>query len=166
MSVARIALAFPVVTDTFIKRKVTLLALVSRIALPFGSALFALPVLWVMMPPEFAVDPLPATVKLPEVFVRMIPLVAPLLETLVKEIASGVVLDARVICTAMPVVVVMSPLEALIVLVLSVASRPLWPASGLMLREPNVAGPLLLVRLTPVPPEALALVLPKFNEAF
>ena len=75
------------------------------------------------MPPEFA-DPVPATVKLPEVFVRMMPLVAPLLETLVKEIASGVVPAARVICTGMPVVVVMSPLVVVIVAELSVAIKP------------------------------------------
>ena len=125
MSVASMALAFPVVTDNFMKRKVTLLALVRSIALPFGSALLALPVLCVMMPPEFAVDPFPVTVKLPEVLVRMIPFEAPLLETLVSDTARGVVPAARVISTGMPVVVAMSPLVVVIVFVLSVASRAL-----------------------------------------
>jgi len=55
----------------------------------------------------------------------MIPLGAPLLETLVSTIANGVVLDARVISTAVPVVVPIVPLVAVIVWVLSVANKPL-----------------------------------------
>src|ERR1043165_2328921 len=35
-----------------------------------------------------------------------------------------------------------------------------------MLNEPNVVAPVLFVRFTPVLPELLAFVLPKFNEAF
>jgi len=49
---------------------------------------------------------------------------APLLETLVSVTAKGVVLEERVISTAVPVVVVIAPLVTVIVLVLSVASNP------------------------------------------
>jgi len=45
-------------------------------------------------------------------------------ETLVNEIASGVVPLARVISTAIAPLVVIAPLVEVIVLVLSVASRP------------------------------------------
>jgi hypothetical protein len=54
----------------------------------------------------------------------MMPFGAPLLETLVSVTAKGVVLEERVISTAVPVVVVIAPLVTVIVLVLSVASNP------------------------------------------
>jgi hypothetical protein len=54
----------------------------------------------------------------------MMPFAAPLLETLVSTIASGVVLEARVISTAVPVVVAIVPLVLVIVCVLSVANKP------------------------------------------
>jgi hypothetical protein len=54
----------------------------------------------------------------------MMPFGAPLLETLVSDTANGVVLEARVISTAVPVVVLIVPLVVVIVLVLSVASNP------------------------------------------
>jgi hypothetical protein len=93
----------------------------------------------------------------------MMPFAAPLLETLVSTIAKGVVLEARVISTAVPVVVLMAPLVVVIVWVLSVASKPLWPASGEISRSANVIAPVFVVKLTPVPPDAVAETFPKFN---
>ena len=79
----------------------------------------------VLLPPTAVLAPSPFTLKLPEVFLNMIPFGAPLLDTLVSAIAKGVVLEARVISTAVPVVVAIVPLVAVIVLVLSVASKAL-----------------------------------------
>ena len=76
-----------------------------------------------MMPP-LSVAPVPAIKKLPLVLVRIIPFVPPLADTLVSEICNGVVLLALVISTAAAPLVVIAPLVAVIVFVLSVASNP------------------------------------------
>jgi len=55
----------------------------------------------------------------------MMPFGAPLFDTLVSVIANGVVLEARVISTAVPVAADIAPLVAVIVLVLSVARKAL-----------------------------------------
>ena len=83
----------------------------------FDAVLMSAPrlvVLWIV-PPVPSVVPVPFTVKLPLVLRSLMPLGAPLAETLVSEITSGVVLDARVISTAVPVVVVIAPLVAVMV---------------------------------------------------
>ena len=77
-----------------------------------------------MVPPVPAVVLVPVTVKLPLVFVKMMPLVPPLADTLVSETTSGVVALLLVIWTATLVVVVIAPLVIVMVLVLSVASKP------------------------------------------
>jgi hypothetical protein len=58
------------------------------------------------------------------VFVILIPLAPPFAATLVRETASGVVLLDRVISSAIAPLAVIVPLGIVIVLVLSVASRP------------------------------------------
>ena len=78
----------------------------------------------VALPPTEVLVPSPITEKLPDVFLSMIPFGAPLLETLVRTIANGVVLEARVISTGVPVVVPIVPLVVVIMAVLSVASNP------------------------------------------
>ena len=85
-----------------------------------------------MAPPEPSrsnkppvVEPSPVTVKLPLVLVRTIPFGPPVVETLVSETASGVVLLARVISTAAAPLVLMVPLVTVMVCVLSVANSPL-----------------------------------------
>src|ERR1051325_6218125 len=149
----------------------TLVALFNTMPVPTGVAVeSSAPVELAMAPPEqpavFAlvqVPPVPVMVKLPEVLDSMIPLDPPLAETLVSETASGVVLLARVISTAVFVVVLMVPLVVVIVLLLSVASRPRCDASGVIVREPNVIAPVFVVKLTPVFPDPVTDVLPKFN---
>ena len=115
------------------------------------------PVALAMVPPEqplvlalVQVPPVPVMVKLPEVLDSMIPLGPPLAETLVNETASGVVLLARVISTAVAPDVLTLPLAVVIVLVLSVASRPRLFASGVRVSAPNVIAPLFVRRLIPV----------------
>ena len=71
------------------------------------------------------VPALPATVKLPLVFVSLMPFGLLLAETLVCEIARGVVPLARVTSTAVAPLVVIAPLVEVMVLLLSVASKPL-----------------------------------------
>ena len=78
----------------------------------------------VLLPPTVVFAPSPSTVKLPEVLSSMIPFGAPLLDTLVSTIANGVVEEARVISTAVPVVVPIVPLVVVIVCVFSVANKP------------------------------------------
>ena len=46
---------------------------------------------------------------------------------------------------------------------LSVASKPRWFASGVMVRAPNVIAPLFVVRLIPVPPEPVTDVAAKLS---
>ena len=86
-------------------------------------------VLWMLPPVQVGVaivqvPALPTMAKLPLVLVRTIPFVPPLAETLVSEIARGVVLLERVISTAGLPLVVTVPLGIVMVLVLSVASNP------------------------------------------
>src|SRR5689334_11536475 len=91
------------------------------------------PVVVVIVPPELllVLPPSPVMVKLPLVRVRMMPLVLlPLADTLVSEMASGVVLLLRVISTAgwplaagEPAVLIV-PLVTVMVLLLSTAKRP------------------------------------------
>ena len=153
----------------------TFVALFSTTPVPAGVAdESSAPVLLAMVPPEqpavfplIQVPPVPVTVKLPEVFDSMMPLVPPVAETEVSETASGVVLLARVISTAVdpgPEVLTV-PLGIVIVWVLSVASRPRWFASGVMVRAPNVIAPVLVVRLIPVPPEPVTDVAAKLSVA-
>src|SRR5689334_7227133 len=104
-------------------------------------------------------------VKLPFVLVRTIPPVPPLAETLVSETVSGVVLLPRVISTATAPVVVTEPLGIVMFAVLSVASKPRWFASGVMVRAPKVAVPVFVVRLIPVPPEPVTDVAAKLKLA-
>src|SRR5687767_783542 len=104
--------------------------------------------------------PLPATVKLPFVLLSTMPFVAALAETLVCDIASGVVPLARVTSTAVAPVVVIAPLVDVRVIELSVASSPRWPGFGVMLRAPKVIPPVLVVKLTPVPPDRVEDVFP------
>src|SRR6185369_6081490 len=149
----------------------TFVALFSTMPVPTGVAdESSAPVVLAMVPPEqpavFAlvqVPPVPVMVKLPEVLDSMIPLDPPLAETVVSETASGVVLLARVISTAVPFVVVTVPLGMVMVWVLSVASNPLCPASGVMVSEPNVIAPVFVVRLIPVPPDPVTDVTAKPN---
>lgn len=83
------------------------------------------PVLVAIVPPE-AAAPVPTTVKLPLVFERMIPLLAPPEEeTLVSETTSGVVPLARVISTAVAPLLLIAPLLLVMVPLLFVATRPL-----------------------------------------
>lgn len=82
-----------------------------------------------MVPPvqvacEEQVPALPTTVKFPLVFVRTIPLVPPVAEILVNEIARAVVLLLRVISRATAPLAVTVPLVTVIVFVLSVARSP------------------------------------------
>ena len=68
----------------------------------FDAMLMSAPrlvVFWIV-PPVPSVVPVPLTVKLPLVLRSFMPLGAPLAETLVSDITSGVVLEARVISTA------------------------------------------------------------------
>jgi hypothetical protein len=110
----------------------TFVALFSTTPVPTGVAdESSAPVPLAMVPPEqpavFAlvqVPPVPVTVKLPEVLDSMIPRDPPLAETVVSETLSGVVLEARVISTAVPFVVLIVPVVVVIVCVLSVASNP------------------------------------------
>src|SRR6185295_13505741 len=82
------------------------------------------PVLLAMVPPVPA-DPVPVTLKLPLVFERMMPLAAPPEdETLVCEMASGVLPLARVISTAVAPGALIAPLVLVMVPLLSVASNP------------------------------------------
>src|ERR1700738_3342623 len=104
-------------------------------------------------------------VKLPLTLVNTIPLAAPLLETLVKDTVSGVVELDRVIWTAIPVVVVIAPLVIVMVLLLSVASKPRWPESGVMVSAPKVIVPVLVSRLIPVVPDPVTLVVAKLKAA-
>src|SRR5215813_8366287 len=115
-----------------------------------------------MVPPVPA-DPAPDTVKLPLVLVNVMPLVPPLAAMLVRETANGVVPLLRVISTAVAPVVLTLPLGMVIVLVLSVASSPRWLASGVMVTAPKVTAPVLVVRLIPVLPEEVELVVPKLR---
>src|SRR6266850_1459034 len=111
------------------------------------------------------VPPLPATVKLPFVLLSMMPFVPPLAETLVCDIASGVVPLARVTSTAVDPVVVIAPLVDVMVIELSVASSPRWLGFGVMLRASKAIAPVLVVRLIPVPPDRVEDVLPKLSVA-
>src|SRR6185369_4891105 len=112
---------------TVTRRKVTFPAFSRYTPLPAVAA-FAPVALAIVppvaLPPRVVLAPSPTTVKLPDVFFNMMPLGAPLLETLVSDTANGVVPEARVISTAVPVVVLIVPLVVVIVLVLSVASNP------------------------------------------
>ena len=102
----------------------TFVALFSATAVPTGVVPeSSAPVIFWIVPPEFAV-PLPVTVKLPEVFDSRIPLAPPFADTLVSEIASGVVPLLLVTLTAVPLPVLIVPLVAVIVFVLSVAFKP------------------------------------------
>ena len=47
---------------------------------------------------------------------------------------------------------------------LSVASKPRWFASGVMVSAPNVIAPVFVVRLIPVPPDPVTEVAAKLNE--
>lgn len=84
----------------------------------------------VLLPPTVTLTPSPFTMKLPDVFFRRMPLVPLLVVTLPNAIANGVVPLARVISTAAALVeltealVLMAPLVTVIVLVLSVPTRP------------------------------------------
>jgi len=111
----------------------TFVALFSTTPVPTGVAdESSAPVELAMVPPEqpavFAlvqVPPVPVTVKLPEVLDSMMPLEPPFAETVVSETASGVVLLARVISTAVAPEVLIVPLVIVSVCVLSVANKPL-----------------------------------------
>jgi len=87
------------------------------------------PVVFRISPPELSpptvVLLLPTTVKLPLVFVSRMPLLPPLADTLVSVTTSGVVLLDRVISTAIAPLVLIAPLVVVIVVVLSVANKPL-----------------------------------------
>src|SRR4051812_37067319 len=106
----------------------TLDALLTKIPVPW--VLPSAPVLFAMFPPVqvpavVQVPPLPATVKLPLVFCNVMPLaVPPVDETLVRTMLKGVVLEARVISTAVALLALIVPLVDVIVLLLSVASKP------------------------------------------
>src|SRR6185503_4300583 len=88
------------------------------------------PVVAVIRPPlqvgaaKVQEPPLPETVKLPDVFERKIPFGPPLAATLTNEIARGVSPLARVISTAAAPLLETAPLVAVMVIVLSAASRP------------------------------------------
>ena len=79
----------------------------------------------VALPPTAVFAPSPLTEKLPEVFFRKMPFGPPVVETLVRATARGVVLLARLISTAAAPEVVSVPLVIVIVWVLSVANKPL-----------------------------------------
>src|SRR6185369_7920589 len=150
----------------------TFVALFSTTPVPTGVAdESSAPVLLAIVPPEqpavFAlvqVPPVPVMVKLPEVLDSMMPLGPPLADTVVSETASGVVLLARVISTAVAPEVLTVPLGMVIVWVLSVASKPRWFASGVRVSAPNVIAPVFVVKLIPVPPEPVTDVAAKLNE--
>jgi len=111
----------------------TFVALFSTTPVPTGVAdESSAPVELAMVPPEqpavfplIQVPPVPVTVKLPEVLDSMMPLEPPFAETVVSETASGVVLLARVISTAVAPEVLIVPLVIVSVCVLSVANKPL-----------------------------------------
>jgi len=138
---------------------------------PMPAVVLSAPVVVVIRPPvqigvrKVQVPPLPATVKLPEVLDRRIPFEPPVAATLVSPMTNGVVPTPRVISTAVAPLVVIAPLVDVRVIELSVASRPRWPGSGVTLRAPKVIAPVLVVRLTPVPPDSVELVLPKLRVA-
>ncbi len=67
--------------------------------------------------------------------------VPPLEDTLVKVTLNGVVLLLRVISTAVALGALIVPLVVVMVLLLSVATNPVWPESGEMSREPKVIVP-------------------------
>src|SRR6266852_293214 len=116
-----------------------------------------------MVPPEelLALVPSPTTVKLPLVLLRLIPVAPPLADTLVSEIASGVVLLLRVILTAVVVPELIAPLVVVMVLVFSVAFKPVWfEVVLLMFSVAKLIVPALLVRLAPLLPELVTLVVP------
>src|SRR6185369_9982426 len=162
---------FPVSAEL---RSVTLVVLLRLTAGPVVLLIVPPEPRVIVPPPCFAVvlprvvsagseAPSPVTVKLPDVFESLIPLVPPLAATLVSDITNGVVPTARVISTAVAPVVATAPPFDVMVSVLSVASNPRCPESGVMSRVPNVIVPELVVRLTPVPPEAVEVVAPKSN---
>src|SRR4051812_16230442 len=78
-----------------------------------------------LLPPTVVLVPSPLIVKLPLVFFRKIPLGgAVLADTLVSDMANGVVPLVREISTAVAPLVLIAPLVEVMVFVLSVASRP------------------------------------------
>ena len=117
----------------------------------------------VASPPTAVLAVVPLTVKLPEVFLRKMPFGPPVVETVFRTTDSGVVLLARLISTPAAPVVVIVPLGMVMVWVLSVASRPRWFASGVMVSAPKVIAPVFVVRLIPVPPEPVTDVAAKLN---
>ena len=68
--------------------------------------------------------PVPVTVNEPLTLFSFMPIAPPSDETLVSDITSGVVPLARVISTAVAPVLLIVPLVVVIVLLLSVASKP------------------------------------------
>ena len=120
-----------------------------------------------MVPPELLppteVLPPPVMVKLPFVLVRTIPPVPPLAETLVSETVNGVVPVGFVISTATAFEVETLPLGMVMVPLLSVASKPRWFASGVMVRAPKVSVALFVVRLIPVLPDPVTDVAAKLS---
>src|SRR5258708_3215187 len=155
-----------------IRRRVTLVALfrytpMPDVTLPSAPLLFAI-VPPVPLPPNEVLTPSPFTAKLPLVLLRDIPsFVPPEDETLVSEIASGVVALLRVILTAAPLPELIAPLVVVMVLVFSVAFKPVWfEVVLLMFSAAKLIVPALLVRLTPLLPELVTLVVPaKLNVA-
>ena len=121
-------------------------------------------VLFCIVPPDalFVWLPSPVIVKLPDVLDRTRPFAPPLAETLVSETARGVVPLLRVIWTAGPVAPeLMAPLVIVIVPELSVATNPLlFEVVLVTFSAANVIVPVFVVRLTPVPPELVMLVVP------
>src|SRR5438128_1028084 len=79
--------------------------------------------------------------------------------------ASGVVPLARVMSTAAAPLVLIEPLAVVIVLLLSVACNPSWPALGVTVTAPKVIAPVLVARRMPAPPEEVELVVPKLSDA-
>src|SRR5215469_3096478 len=112
-----------------IRRSVIFVTLFKKMAipcvlLPFAPLLFAI-VPPVLLPPSVVLVPSPFTVKLPLVLFREIPLlVPPEVDTLVSAIARGVVPVVLLILIAVPDPVLMAPLVVVIVLLFSVAFKP------------------------------------------
>src|SRR5687768_3364386 len=78
-----------------------------------------------LLPPTLVFVPSPLMVKLPLVLLRKIPFGgAVLADTLVSDTAKGVVPLDRVISTAVAPLVLIAPLVEVMVLLLSVASKP------------------------------------------
>ena len=123
---------------------------------------------WMPMPVGFVMlvaSVASLTVRLPLTKFRSTPMPMLLVESrLLSTMASGVRLAAlkpKTWKVTLPVAVT-SPLVEVIVPVLLVDCRARWPESGEMSRSPKVTPPALVFMKTPVPPDWLAVVLPKF----